>query len=228
MTNARAATTITVTGQATEKIAPDLGAVRLSVGFSSPDRAEVVDSANRAHAAVIDSVRALPEAEVDSWTSGQLRFWSYRPWNDQGEVKPLQHEAKAEITVRFSDFSALSAWVAEITLVEGTTLDGIEWSLREDTEQRVLEAAQREAVAAAVRKAEVYAAALALGTVTPVEVSDPGLLSPEQPPFARSAMMSDSLRMSAPGGSGAQFQPEDLTVEARVNVRFTAGGPAAA
>lgn len=85
----------------------------------------------------------------------------------------------------------------------------------------MLETAQREAVASAVRKAEVYASALGLGAVTPTEVSDPGLLSAEQPQFARSAMMADSVRMSAPGG-GAQFQPEDLTVEARVNVRFSA------
>lgn len=220
-------TRLSVIGSATERIAPDRGTVRLAVGFSGASREEIVARANELHAAVSAELTALAapaESPLEAWSSGQLRFWSSRPWSEQGEVKPLLHESRAEFAATFTDFPALSAWVAGVTQREGTTLDGIDWTLAEDTAAAVRERAQVAAVRDAAQKAAVYAAALGLGAVTVRELADPGLLSQEGGPTARGGFAgADSLRMAAmPASGGAEFQPGDLSVEATVHVRYDA------
>lgn len=216
-------TTIAVTGRAEEKIAPELGAVTLSVGAQGARRDEVYSRTSAAHERLLVEVRQLEESgALDTWSAGQLRVWSYRPWNNEGTQLPLVHQANADVEVTFTDLTRLGEWVGEVATANELTIGGVEWRLTDATRRRVQEAAQRGAVADALAKAQVYSSALGLGALTPVELADHGMLSTQPQPIAPKLM---AMRTAADFGGGApatEFAPAELVIEASVDARFTA------
>lgn len=215
-------TTIAVTGRAEERIAPELAAVSLSVGGSGAARDDVTARTGRAHERLLAEVRQLEASgSLDTWSAGQLRVWSHRPWNNEGKQLPVVHQASADVEVVFSDLERLGSWVGEVATGDELTIAGIDWRLTDATRRRVQEAAQRAAVADAVAKAQVYASALGLGTPAPVELADHGMLSAQPMPAAPKAMM---MRTAADlgGAPTPEFAPAELVIEASVDARFTA------
>ncbi len=159
------ATVIAVRGTAEERIDPELGAVSLSIGVSEPKRDVALARTTEAHDRLIAAVRELEASgALDTWSAGQLRVWSHRPWNNEGKQLPLVHQTSAEVEVVFTDLERLGEWVSRVTTGDTVSMGGIEWRLTESTRRRVQESAQRGAVADAVAKARVYAAALGLGS----------------------------------------------------------------
>lgn len=219
------ATVIAVRGTAEEHIEPELGAVAVTVGTSAPDRDTALARTTEARERLLAEVRALEGAgALDTWSAGQLRVWSHRPWNNEGKQLPLVHEASAEVEVVFTDLERLGEWVSAASVAEHLAIGGIDWRLADATRRRVQELAQRNAVADALEKARVYASALGLGTPVPVELADTGLLAAHpapQPRGARMFAMAASADMAG-GGSGAEFAPAKLVIEASVEARFEA------
>ena len=217
-------TTIAVTGRAEERIAPELGAVTLSVGAQGATRDDVFARTSAAHERLLAELRGLDASgALDTWSAGQLRIWSYRPWNSEGRQLPLVHQANADVEVIFTDLSRLGEWVGEAATTSELTIGGVDWRLTDATRRRVQEAAQRGAVADAVAKARVYAAALGLGEPAPVELADHGMLSVQ--PLAAAAPTALMMRTAADVGSGmptTEFAPAQLVIEASVDARFTA------
>ncbi|WP_430645595.1 SIMPL domain-containing protein [Agromyces sp. GXS1127] len=217
-------TTIAVTGRAEERVDPELGAVSLAVASSGADRDRVLASIGSTHERLLAAIRELDSAgALESWSAGQLRVWSHRPWNAQGRQLPLVHEAAADIEVVFRDFEALGSWVGPISGTTDVTVQGVDWRLTDATRSRVQESAQRAAVADAVRKAGVYAESLGLGTPTPVELADHGMLQAQPIPRAHKAVAMRAMAMEADAGAAPEFAPAKLVVEASVDARFTAG-----
>ena len=85
---------------------------------------------------------------------------------------------------------------------------------------RLEESALTEAVADARRRAQVMAAAAGAGEVRVLEVADPGLLSGGE--AAQDSGVRFARAYGANGGEGIAVVPEDVTVEAAVQVRFEA------
>lgn len=215
-------TTIAVTGHAEERIAPELGAVTLSVGGSGAAREHVYGRTSAAHERLLAEVRSLEASGVlETWSSDQLRVWLYRPWNSEGRQLPVVHQASAEVEVVFRDFARLGEWLGQAIGSDEVTIGGIEWRLTDATRRRVQESAQRAAVADAVAKAQVYAAALGLGAPAPVELADHGMLSSQPTPIAPKAMMMRAVA-DVGGAAPTEFAPQELVVEASVDARFTA------
>jgi uncharacterized protein YggE len=215
-------TTIAVTGRAEERIAPELGVVSLSVGAQGPGRDEIAARASSAHERLLAAVRELEASgALDTWSAGQLRVWSYRPWNAGGRQLPVVHQASADVEVIFADLAKLGEWVAQSAASADVTIGGIDWRLTDATRRRVQEAAQRGAVADALAKARVYASALDLGAPVVTELADHGLLSVTPMPMAHAAMM---MRTAADvgGAPATEFAPAQLVIEASVDARFTA------
>ncbi len=216
-------TTIAVTGRAEERIAPELGAVTLSVGGSGAARDDVTARTGTAHERLLAGVRALEASgALDTWSAGQLRVWSYRPWNNEGRQLPVVHQASADVEVVFTDLARLGEWVGEAAAGADVTIGGIDWRLTDATRRRVQEAAQRAAVEDAVAKAKVYASALGLGQPTPVELADHGMLSAQPLPPAPKAMMMRAAADMGGGPPATEFAPAELVIEASVDARFTA------
>jgi uncharacterized protein YggE len=215
-------TTIAVTGRAEERIAPELGAVTLSVGGSGAAREHVYGRTSAAHERLLAEVRELEASgALATWSAGQLRVWSYRPWNNEGRQLPVVHQASADVEVVFTDLSRIGEWVGEAAGSDEITIGGIDWRLTEATRRRVQETAQRAAVADAVTKAQVYAAALGLGAPAPVELADQGLLAVHPGPPMPKAMMMRAVA-DVGGAAPTEFAPQELVIEAAVDARFTA------
>ena len=216
-------TQITVTGSAELRVAPELAVVSLTVGHSGPHRDGVLQEAGAAHQELIAEIRALEASgALELWSAGQLRVWSQRPWNAEGRRLPLVHEARADVEAVFRDLDRLGEWVSAAALREQVTVTGIEWRLTDTTRRRLLEDAQRAAVADAITKAAVYASALGLGRPSPIDLADHGMLTPPQRPPQPKAMM---MRAAAFGGAEppvTELAPADLLIEASVDARFTA------
>ena len=216
-------TVIAVSGRAEVRIEPELGAVSLTVGSSGGDREPLLRDVSEAHARLLEDVRELEASgALDSWSAGQLRVWSHRPWNAEGRQLPLVHQANADVEVVFSDLSALGGWLGRVTGAPHLALGGIDWRLTDATRDRVLESAQRAAVADAVRKAAVYADALGLGRPVAIELADSGMLTAPQPiPRAHKAVMMRAMEVG--GAPEPEIAPAKLVVEASVDARFSAG-----
>ena len=79
----------------------------------------------------------------------------------------------------------------------------------------------------AVARANAYAGAIGLSTVTPLEIADLGLLtrndSPAAPRQERMLMAKASFAADAGGAAPTvQLQPEDIVITAAVEARFSA------
>ena len=221
------ATVIAVRGTAEERIAPELGAVSLTVSASGAERDATLARTSTAHEQLIAEVRELEASgALDTWSAGQLRVSSHRPWNNEGKQLPVVHQASADLEVVFTDLERLGDWVSTISLGDSVGIGGIDWRLTDVTRGRTQESAQRGAVADAVAKAAVYAAALGLGAPSPVELADTGLLTaqpvPPGAPAERMFAMRGSADMAGGGGGPSQFTPALLVITASVEARFTA------
>src|SRR4051812_36182226 len=153
-------TTTAVTGESQAHQDAERGTGRLSVGFEGPAREDVLERSARLHDDVGRRLGALHDpvaGPVTSWSSDQLRVWGQRPWNQEGKQLPVVYYAAAGVAATFADFTVLSSWLTQISLVDGITVDGVTWDLTEATRAAVTERTRRGAVAAAVAKATVYA-----------------------------------------------------------------------
>ncbi|GAA1470303.1 SIMPL domain-containing protein [Microbacterium thalassium] len=216
---------ITVRGQHETRIAPERGIVHLSVRAESRDRGAVVERIAALAEPVRDDLAARKSAgAVEEWSSQRVALWSDRPWGPDGKRQAPVHHASVDFVATFSDFAAMSWWVGEVVDRDGVELGWIDWRLTPETRARVEQEVATEAVGVAVARATAYAAALGLASVVPAEIADLGLLADTPAPAAPRAEMARAAAFAgAPSGAPvAQFEPEDITVAAGVEARFTA------
>ena len=216
-------TIISVTGTAEARQPAERGTVRVVVAIEGDDRRTVTDAGARRHAEVTTGVRALHDAEggpVTWWSSDQVRVSAERPWNSDGRQLPLVYRSTSGLSVEFDDFARLSEWVTDVVQVEGVGVAGIVWALTEQRRDEVTARIQDEAVRHAVAKARRYASSLGLGDVSPVAISDPGLLDGAVPPFEPG--MHAARMMSAGGSPSVELVPDEIVLSASVHARFSA------
>lgn len=216
------AVTITVRGEHEIRIAPERATVSITVSADGPDRAATVELAMSRAAPVRASIIAHSDAgAIEDWSSTDLRISTDRRWNNDGEPGPALHRASIDFRTTFADANGLSEWVNEVAALEGLDLGWVDWRLTASTHAEVERSVAAAAVAVAVERAQAYASALGLVTVTPIEIADTELLTGEQ-----SSVPAFGARMSAVAAAGAApgmtYEPEDITVSASVEARFTA------
>jgi uncharacterized protein len=221
-------TEITVRGSFSAFQPPERGTVHASIAYEGPAMEPVYDHVARDLEAVKTSVTRLKngnQGAVTWWSAEQLRTWSNRPWNQDGEQLPLVHHASVGVQVKFRDFTALSRWVAEhVANTEGFGISRVEWALTSERRNELTQEVQTRAVRDAAARAQHYADALGLGTVVPIAIADAGMLGAGGPPggghgvdFVRAAPMASG------GGPNVEFAPEDIEVSAAVDARFAVG-----
>lgn len=217
-------TIITVQGEHEERRPAERGVVRVQVGYDGPEREEILARATARHAELAAGLRELSEAAdgpVSRWHSEQLRVWGDRPWSQTGEQLPLVHHAQLGLEAEFADPDALSDWVASVSVRDGVTIEGVTWSLTDETRSGLLDAVAGLAVRDAVAKARRYATALGLAEVRPIALSDPGLLGdasapPPAAPFAARLVAADA------GAGALALRPDEIRVAVQVHARFAA------
>ncbi len=221
-------TIITVAGTSRILRDPERARVRIGVGFEGSKRDSVLAATRAAHESLTGSLESIldeHDGPVISWHSEDIRVWGQRPWSNDGTRLPVEFHSAVFVDAEFDDFEALSEWIDVVSIRDGIAIDGIDWRLARHTEAELQAEARRGAVADALQKAGEYAAALGLGAVTPISLSDPGLLdNPAPPQFAVQAMAKGA---PVGGGGGMELRPSAIEVEATVHARFSAQSPSA-
>jgi uncharacterized protein YggE len=216
-------TEITVRGSFAAFQQPERATVHAHISYDGADPESVYDRVARDLETVKASVTPLHDAErgpVTSWSAQQLRTWSSRPWNQDGEQLPLVHHAGVDVAVEFLDFHALSRWVGEhVAGTEGFAVSSVGWALTKKRHDELSREVRSAAVQDAVSRAQQYADALGLGQVEPVALSDAGMLRATAP-FVDAMPSRMSATRSAPD---VELVPRDIEVSAEVDARFSAG-----
>lgn len=216
---------ITVRGENEARVAPERATIRVTVRTEGSARAAVVEQAmhlaDPLRASIIERSDAGTVAE---WASKRLAVRAERPWNNEGKRLALVYHATIDFTATFTEASELSIWVSDISAWDGVEVGAVNWHLTPETRAHVEREVASTAVGVAVARAEAYASALGLTSVTPLEIADVGLISSAQPPAGIQAMKARGLAFSATADSGPsmEYEPDDIVVAATVEGRFTA------
>jgi uncharacterized protein len=218
-------TEITVRGTFAAFQAPERGTVRATIAFAGPAMEPVYDRVARDLEAVKASVTPLKTGDhgpVTWWSAEQLRTWSTRPWNKDGEQLPLVHHASVDIEVKFRDFASLSRWVGQhVANTDGFRVSDVDWALTTKRRTELQRQVRTRAVEDAVLRAQLYADALGLGRIRPVAIADAGMLGASLHSEGGSA--GAYLRAAGAPVGGApdvELVPEDIQVSAAVDARF--------
>lgn len=216
---------ITVRGENHTRIGPERATIHLALRAEGAARASVVEQALSLAEPVRASLTERQDAgSITEWSSKSLAVRAERPWSSDGKQIALVYRASVDFSATFLEASELSLWVSEISSWDGVEIGWVNWHLtpqtRADLEREVASAA----VGVAVQRAQAYAVALGLASVTPLEIADTGLISREQP-AAPSMMTARSAAFVATADAGTAemaYEPEDIIISATVEARFTA------
>ena len=217
-------TIITVQGEYEVRHAAERGRVRLQIGYDGEDREKVLALTTERHSsltAALSDQCSAPNGAVIAWSSDQVRVWGERPWTPEGRQLTPVHRAQVGVEATFADLSALSEWVGTVSLLDGVTVDGVDWSLTEARRQSLTQEARRRAVENAVAKATVYATSLGLAAVRPLALSDPGMLG-DGPQAGRDDGLAARTMAAGQGGATLALKPEEIAIAVQVHARFAA------
>jgi len=211
------------------RLQPERGTVLLRVAVDGPEKAEVTAQATSIVADLTKRAQRLlapGHGPITSFTQGQVQNTAERPWNHEGKLLPWVYRTFATMTARFNDFAALFRFIEEVATLPGVEVQGVRWELTKRTEESAQADAQAEVVRRVTEKALRLALAAGAAEIVPTVIADPGLLGdtrgsivPAPMPMARMKM---SAEMASPGGSGLEFQPEEIVITAAIEAEFEA------
>jgi uncharacterized protein YggE len=209
---------ISVRGEASLEVEPEIAIVWVSVQARDPDRHRAVELLARRTDAVSATIKGFGEA-IEKLESQPV---SVQPVFKDGRAKERisGYVAQAGFTVTVRDFAVLGEFVTGLADAEMVSVTGPDWRLRPDSP--VYRAARIAAAKDATRRAGEYAEAFGGRITGLVEAADTGLLTPQRRPVAFSAAR-------APGGGPEvpvfDFEPAKQTVSAQVEARYTMTAP---
>lgn len=216
--------TITVRGENEVHLSPERATVHVTVRVDGPHRTAAVDDTMRlAEPVRTGLVERKNDGTVAEWTSKRLSVRAERPWNSEGRrLAPIFH-ASIDFTATFTEASELSIWISDISARDGVEVGWVNWHLTPQTRAQVEREVAASAVGVAVARAEAYAGALGLSSVTPLEIADVGLIShADAAPAPRMAKMRGAAFAAADSAPAMEYEPEDIVVAATVEARFNA------
>jgi len=214
---------ISVRGEASLEVDPEIAVVYVSVMARDKDRHRAVDLLAKRNGLVTGAIKKFGEA-VEKLESGRVNV---RPEFSGGKPREriTGYVAQANLTVTIADFAILGDLVTDLAGQELVAVTGPEWQLRQNSPVR--RDARLAAARDAMERAREYAEAFG-GTITGlVEAADAGLLGAEPRP-QRSVFSSRAGAMAgAPAGDSPEFdfEPAKQTVTAQVEARFTMTAP---
>ncbi|MFF0817579.1 SIMPL domain-containing protein [Rhodococcus sp. NPDC003318] len=221
---------ITVTGHAEREFAPNRCTVVLRVYADGATREAAAEPAAAAIATVTEQVIALREQDdspVKRWTLDEIRHTRHRPYSQSGKPKPWVYQSSASITVTFSDFRGIGAFVERAAESEAVNVEHLRWWVSRKAQARRLAKVRHLAVLDAITKAQGYTESLGFGTFQAVAIADPGMLGVAPPPTARPVgapmMRAVATRLDAPAGAPELvLEPDRITIVADIEARFEA------
>ena len=158
---------VTVTGEATVAVAPDMAVIRVGVTSAGKSAREASDTNARQMTAVLAAIKDAGIGARDVQTSRLSLQPQYDP-NRSGTARLLGFQATNQITVNIRDIDKLAGIIDQAIAAGANEMSGLEFVVSEQS--KLLDQARDDAIADARRKAERYAkaAGVKLGAVTSI------------------------------------------------------------
>jgi uncharacterized protein YggE len=173
---------ISVIGEATVSVAPDLAQIDGGVTSEARTAREASDANNAAMGKVLLALKGAGIEEKDFQTS-RLSLQPQSAPNRSGPSAIVGYRASNRVTVRLRDVSKLATVIDTMVGAGANDIGGINFTVT--AASKLLDDAREQAVADARRKAEIYAKAAGVTLGAPLSISEGG--SPVPVPYRRMA-----------------------------------------
>jgi uncharacterized protein len=199
---------ISVTGEATVSVAPDLAQIDAGVTTDAKTAREASEANNAAMGKVLLALKGAGIAEQDTQTS-RLTLEPQYPPNRTAPSAIVGYRASNRVTVRVRDIAKLARVIDTLVGAGANDIGGIDFQV--SNASKLLDEAREQAVADARRKAEIYARAAGVSLGAPLSISEEGAPGPM---LYRTKAASAGLAPSAPIAQGEE------TLAVTVNVSW--------
>jgi uncharacterized protein YggE len=198
---------ISVTGEATVSVAPDLAQIDAGVASDAKTAREASDANNAAMGKVLLALKGAGIDEKDFQTS-RLSLQPQSAPNRSGPSPIIGYRASNRVTIRLRDVTKLAGVVDTVVAAGANDVGGISFSVSQAS--KLLDEAREQAIADARRKAEIYAKAAGVTLGAPFSITEGG--SPGPIPYRR---------MAAPmAASAAPVAQGEETLQVTVSVSW--------
>jgi len=182
---------ISVTGEASISVPPDLASVDAGVATDAKSAREASEANNAAMAKVQAALKAVNIDAKDIQTSRLSLQPQYAP-NHSGPSPIVGYRASNRVTVRIRDVGKVAGVIETLVGAGANDIGNVSFEVSQAS--KLLDEAREKAVADARRKAEIYAKAAGVTLGVPLSISEEGA----PPPVYRAKMMQGAPMAAAP------------------------------
>jgi uncharacterized protein YggE len=198
---------ISVSGEATVSVAPDLAQIDAGVANDARTAKEASDANNAAMNKVLAALKGAGIAEKDYQTSRLSLQPQYGQNKSTGATPVVGFRASNRVTVKIRDVTKVAGIIDTLVGAGANDIGNISFEVTQAS--KLLDGAREQAVADARRKAEIYAKATGVTLGAPLSVSEGGA---PVPLF--------KARMATPQMAPAAVAPGEETLSVTVNVSW--------
>jgi uncharacterized protein len=171
---------ISVTGEATVSVAPDLAEIDGGVTTEAKTAREASDANNAAMGRVLLALKGSGIDEKDYQTS-RLSLQPQSAPNRSGPSAIVGYRATNRVTIRLRDIAKIANVIDTLVGAGANEIGGIGFTVSQNS--KLLDQAREQALADARRKAEIYAKAAGVTLGSPLSISEER--SPAPMPYRR-------------------------------------------
>lgn len=197
---------ITVTGEAVASVVPDIAMIRGGVTTQGKTAKEASDSNAKEMTAVIEALKAAGIAERDIQTT-RLSIYPQQDPNKAGKARIIGFQASNQVNVRLRDINKIADALDRMINAGANEISGVSFSVSDPS--KALDAARKDAVADAKRKADIYAQAAGVGLGRAVAIQEEGT-----PPLFQPRPMAMRAAAAPP------VQPGEETLRISVTIAY--------
>ncbi len=198
---------ISVTGEATVSVPPDLAQIDAGVTTEAKTAREASDANNAAMGKVLLALKGAGIDENDYQTS-RLSLQPQTAPNRTGPSAIVGYRASNRVTIRLRDVTKVASVIDTLVGAGANDIGGINFTVSQAS--KLLDDAREQAIADARRKAEIYAKAAGVTLGAPLSISEGSM--PVPIPYRR---MAAGMAAAAPVAQGEE------TLQVTVAVSWT-------
>ena len=187
---------ISVTGEATVSVPPDLAEIGGGVTSEAKTAREASEANNAAMGKVLQALKGAGIEEKDIQTA-RLSLQPQSAPNRSGPSAIAGYRASNRVTIRVRDVTKVASVIDTLVGAGANEIGGINFVVSQAS--KLLDEARERAVADARRKAEIYAKAAGVTLGAPLSISEEGNSAPA--PYRR---MAAGMAASAPVAQGEE------------------------
>jgi uncharacterized protein YggE len=203
---------ISVTGEATVSVPPDLVQIDAGVTTEAKTAREASDANNAAMGKVLLALKGAGIEEKDYQTSRLSLQPESAPNRTAGPATIVGYRASNRVTIRLRDVSKVASVIDTLVGAGANDIGGINFTVSQAS--KLLDDAREQAIADARRKAEIYAKAAGVTLGAPLSIAEENNTAPV--PYRRMAA----------GMAATPVAPGEETRQVTVNVSWAIRPPA--